>query len=187
MVTKKKIVIILSVLLVIILIALAISFVFMNKKNNVNSAHLKSFFESKILTSMAETKKLDNSKPTFIMFYGNYCKTCHDFMPAFHQLAKDYKDKYNFALLDIQDPANYPIVSGNVGSIPALYIFDSEIGNKIHISLSALRSYDELKAELDRYLRIRSFIDLEKAKAEQNKLIQAYYEELQNLEKKESK
>jgi len=184
MINKKQIIIISTAILIIVVIAL-ITILLNGRNKGANIAHVKSYFENNVLTSLAEAQKIDTTKPTVIVFYGNYCKTCHEFMPAFKKLAKDYTKSYNFLALDIEDPANYPIVMGNVGGIPSLYIFDSEIGNKVHISLSAIRSYNELKEELDRYLRIRSFIDIEKAKAQQVQLLQAYYNEIQNNYKKE--
>lgn len=178
MVNKKQIIIIIVSVVVISLIIFAVTLTNMNNKG-ADAGHVRSFFENSIITSLAESQSLDKTKPTVIVFYANYCKTCHEFMPAFKQLSKDFAKKYNFAALNIEDPKNYPIVAGNVGGIPSLYIFDTEIGNKVHISLSAIRSYNQLKEELDRYLRIRSFIDIEKAKAEQEKLLQAYFEEIQ--------
>ena len=176
---NKKLIIILIIITVIIIAAI-ISTLFLNKKepNGANREHLRAYFQNKIITDISQATSLDPSKPIVILFYANYCKTCHDFMPAFKKLSKDYAQTYNFGMLNIQDPVNYPIVDGNVGGIPSLYIFDSEIGNKVHISLSGIHSYNGLKEELDRYLRIRSFIDIEKAKAEQQKLMQAYLEEI---------
>ena len=159
---KKLIVVISSIIITILVLCFIIFFVY--KNNGANSGHIKSFF---------------------VLFFAPYCKTCHEFMPIFKNLSKDYVKTYNFAALNIDDPQNYPIVAGNVGGIPSLYIFDSEIGNKVHISLSGIRNYNQLKEELDRYLRIRSFIDIDKAKAEHQKLMQAYFEEIQKNTKKE--
>ena len=180
---KKLIVVISSIIITILVLCFIIFFVY--KNNGANSGHIKSFFDNKILTNLAETQSIDVTKPTLVLFFAPYCKTCHEFMPIFKNLSKDYVKTYNFAALNIDDPQNYPIVAGNVGGIPSLYIFDSEIGNKVHISLSGIRNYNQLKEELDRYLRIRSFIDIDKAKAEHQKLMQAYFEEIQKNTKKE--
>ncbi|MBR1680655.1 hypothetical protein IJ707_02575 [bacterium] len=173
---KKKLIIIISSIVAIILI-LTVVMIFVNKDNN-NSAKIKHYIETQVTTSMAEAQSLDNSKPMVIVFHAPYCSTCHQFMPAFNKLAKDYAKDFNFVALNIQEPQNYPLVAGNVGGIPSLYIFDTSIGNKVHISLSAIRSYNELKAELDRYLRIRSYIDLEKAKADHEKLVEKYLKDI---------
>jgi len=175
---RKKIIIILSVILA-ILVTLSIVFAILNKDNYKNQRDAKLYMENNIIKSFYEARSLDNDKPTLVLFYGNYCINCHKFMPFFNKLSKDYEKKYNFLALDIQDPANYPLVSGNVGAIPAIAIFDTAIGNKIHISLQAIRSYNDLKAELDRYLRIRSYIDMEKAKTEHLKFMEEYFHKTQ--------
>lgn len=183
---NKKLIIIISTFVIISLIIFLTIFL-TNTTNSTHSDHIKSYFDNKILTSLAETQSMDTTKPTLIVFFASYCKTCHDFMPAFKQLSKDYAKTYNFAALNIEDPSNYPLVAGNVGGIPSLYIFDTEIGNKVHISLSSIRTYNQLREELDRYLRIRSYIDIKKAKAEHEKVMQAYLEEIQKNVKKEGK
>lgn len=173
------------ILCIIAIIAVSVAIKGNNEQSGTNSEHVKAYFQNKIITEISQATSLDPSKPILVLFYGNYCKTCHEFIPIFKNLSKDYAKTYNFAMLNIQDPANYPIVHGNVGGIPSLYIFDSEIGNKVHISLSSINSYNGLKEELDRYLRIRSYINIEAAKAEHQRLMQAYLDEITKNYKKE--
>jgi len=170
---KKKIIIVSSIVVGVLIIALILTFVgeFVLKSQNDKALGARYFVQNQVLTSLSQEDNIDSSKPTVVLFHAPYCKTCHQFMPFFNKLAKDYAKDYNFMALNIQDPANYPLVVGNVGGIPSLYIFDTEIGNKVHLSISAIRSYAELTAELDRYKRIRSFIDLDKAKEEHQKLM----------------
>ncbi len=176
MIKKKIFIIICSVILILLLFALIMMFI---NNNNSNSAKLNHYIETQVITSLSEAQSLDNSKPMVVVFHAPYCSTCHQFMPAFNKLAKEYAKKFNFVALNIQEPQNYPLVSGNVGGIPTLYIFDTTIGNKVHISLSAIRNYNDLKSELDRYLRIRSYIDMEKAKADHEKLVEKYLKDIQ--------
>ena len=170
---KKKIIIISSVIIgiLILLLLLSLTAKLIIDKQNSKALGARYFVQNKVLTSLSQADKVDNTKPTVVLFHAPYCRTCHQFMPFFNQLSKDYAKDYNFMALNIQEPENYPLVIGNVGGIPSLYIFDTEIGNKIHISISAIRSYAELTEELDRYKRIRSFIDLDKAKAEHQSLM----------------
>jgi len=178
---KKKLIIIISSIIVIILVLTSL-IIFLNKGDD-NSAKIKHYIDTQVTTSIAEAQALDNNKPMVVVFHAPYCSTCHQFMPAFNKLSKDYAKDFNFVALNIQEPQNYPIVAGNVGGIPSLYIFDTTIGNKVHISLSGLRNYNELKAELDRYLRIRSYIDIEKAKADHEKLVEKYLKDIKKNEK----
>ena len=170
---KKKIIIILSVIGGLLISALLLFLVseFIIKNQNTKALGARYFVQNYVLTSLAQEDKLDTSKPTVVLFHAPYCRTCHQFMPFFNQLSKEYAKDYNFMALNIQEPENYPLVVGNAGGIPSLYIFDPEIGNKVHISISAIRSYPELTAELDRYKRIRSYIDLDKAKADHELLM----------------
>lgn len=179
---KKQIAIIsISTVAVLLLITIAI-FIYNNVKNNQQKAEY--YIENHILTSVAQAQEADKEKPMVVVFHANYCKTCHQFMPVFNRLAKEYSKKYNFIALDVQDPATYPLLGGNVSGIPSLYIFDPVIGNKVHISISAMRGYKDLTTELDRYLRIRSYIDLKKAKADHEKLMAEY---LKALKKQQTK
>ena len=170
---KKKILIIvisLLVLLVTVLVLYIIGNLLLNKHNS-EALGARYFLQNSIINSLSESQKVDSNKPTVVLFHAPYCRTCHQFMPFFEKLSKDYAKDYNFMALNIQDPENYPLVMGNVGGIPSLYIFDTAIGNKVHLSISAIRSYAELTAELERYKRIRSYIDMDKAKADHEKLM----------------
>lgn len=170
---KKKIIIIVTSIIGIAVLLFLVVFagrVFIDKQNS-KVLGARYFIQNKVLTSLTQAENIDKSKPTVVLFHAPYCKTCHQFMPFFNQMSKDYGKDYNFMALNIQDPENYPLVIGNVGGIPSLYIFDPAIGNKIHLSISAIRSYPELTAELDRYKRIRSFIDMDKAVAEHENLM----------------
>ena len=172
---KKKIIIISASIIGLLILLLLLYYLaaFLMNRQNSKALGARYFVQNQVLTSLSQAEKADTSKPTVVLFHAPYCRTCHQFMPFFNQLSKDYAKNYNFMALNIQDPENYPLVIGNAGAIPSLYIFDTEIGNKVHISISSIRSYAELTAELDRYKRIRSFIDLDKAKAEHEKLMAA--------------
>ncbi len=174
---KKKIIVIISSIVLIVLLLTGI--IMLSKQRENNFVNVNHYIENQITTSFAEAQQLDKNKPMVIIFHAPYCSTCHQFMPAFNKLSKDYSKDYNFVALNIQEPQNYPLVAGNVAGIPTLYIFDTTIGNKVHISLSSIRNYNELKAELDRYLRIRSYIDMEKAQADHEKIMEKYLKDIQ--------
>lgn len=175
---KKKLVVI-SSLIILIMLVVVIALVFnFNGKNKLSSAELNNFAHHQIITSIEETQTMDLSKPLVVLFYANYCKTCHEFMPAFKKLSKDFKNEYNFLVLNIEDPKNYALAAGNVGGVPTLCIFDTSIGNKVHISIASVRSYNELKAELERYLKFRSYLDLERAQKDHEKELEKIAEQI---------
>ncbi len=176
---KKKIIVKSSVVAVLVLLV-AIIFA-INKREDLFP--MFSYTTEHSITTLADEDKLDENLPTVVFFHTKMCSACISFRPHFNQLKKDYKGKYNFAELDIQDSANYPISITHGSSVPNLYIFDPSIGNKIHISLADVGSYNGLKFELDRYLRMRSFLDMEKAKAEHERLFNEYQEKLAKAQK----
>ena len=177
---KVKIITISSVILAIIVIV-AVYVATTPSKNEIAANY---FIENKVATNLVEAEFMDESKPMIIMFHANYCKSCHDFMPVFDKLAKELANEYNFAALDIQDPTNYPLVAMNVDGLPSLYIFDPSIGNKINIPVRTIRYYSQLKYEAEKYLRIRSFIDMEKAKESHQKFMAEQEKKLKKVAKK---
>lgn len=179
---KTKIIIAVIVVLVILLLILLVSWLL--KRNDDLSQKYNFLTEHKVITTISELESLDKNKPVAVLFHAPDCAGCLSFKPAFEQLVKDYSKDYNFVALNIREPQNYPLMQGNVGSIPTITIFDTEIGNKIHISLSSIRSYGELKAEFERYKNIRSFIDMEKAKKAHQLKLQEYQKEIKKLSKR---
>lgn len=171
--SKKSKIILISSIVAVILIAV-ISVAVVSNKNSDRPFIVSEFWESKVATSIQEAEQMDMSKPLVVLFHSQMCGNCQKFMPIFNKLTKELANDYNFVMLDTQDPQNYPLVMGNVYAVPTIYIFDTNIGNKINIPLQAMRSYSELKGEFDRYTRIRSFIDIPKAEAKQNELMQIY-------------
>lgn len=172
---KSKIILISSIVAVVLLIIIvAVGF-----NNNQERAFMASeFWENNIATSIQEAEQMDMSKPLVVLFHAQFCANCQKFMPIYKKLSKELANEYNFVMLDTQDPQNYPLVVGNVFAVPTLYIFDIKIGNKINIPLQTIRTYGELKGEMDRYTRIRSFIDIPKAEEKQNELMKIYTEKL---------
>lgn len=173
---KTKIILISSIVTIIILLLIAVSV--LNKNQENKKVLFSDFIENKVATSLEEAEKMDMSKPLVILFHAPFCGNCQKFMPAFNSLSKDLANDYNFVMLNTEEPQNYPLVVGNVYSVPTLFIFDTTIGNKISIPLQTIRSYGELKSEFDRYTRIRSFIDLPKAQANHQELMNAYAQKL---------
>ena len=99
-------------------------------------------------------------------------------MPVYKLMMKKYKNDYNFALLDVDDMNNIPLMRGNVGGIPCLYIFDPYIGNKIFLSLSTIGTVSNLEYEISRYLKIRSYLDIEKLHEDHIKTLEQYKKQL---------
>lgn len=177
---KKTKIIIISSIIAIVVVAIIIALTI----NHVDQEKANYFFENQVAKNILAADNLGDEKPVLIFFYAPICKSCHQFMPIYKQITKDYQKDYNFAMLNTQDPATYPLTVGNVFTIPSLFIFDPKIGNKVCINIQAIRTYGELRGELDRYIRIRSAIDIEKAEKIHHEFIASVEKKMKAKQKK---
>ena len=102
-------------------------------------------------------KAIKVDKPAIVLFYADWCTYCKKFMPTYEKLSKDYKDKYNIVMVDVDkniDLAREYTISG----FPTLYIIDPIIDNRVHLDNGIYGSKVLLNKELDRYLNIRARI-----------------------------
>lgn len=143
--------IIISLLLICaVAISSAIVFAFAPKKDLAPS-------EYGIGVSYEEAMK--GNKPFIVMFYSDWCTYCKRFMPTYKLLSEIYKGKYNFAMINVENP-NYSKVVDNyaIGGFPTIYIIDPTIDNRILINNTLYGDLSRLRTEFDRYLRIRAMI-----------------------------
>lgn len=170
---KKVLIIVSSVILIILLLAIIIGFCIYNENVNKN---IRGFYtnEGLIATSLSFNGVMNTSKPIVLMFSSRYCKFCVRLKPVFYRLAKLYENDYNFVEIDADDPKNEVIYYGNVMELPTIYIFDPAIGNKIHMPSTAMHDEMRLRSELDRYIRIRSTMDLVNAEESQREELRKY-------------
>lgn len=99
------------------------------------------------------------NKPMVILFYAPWCSYCRKFEPYYKNLSKEYKDRYNFVMVDGEDFANRNLTMDYaIGSYPTLYIADPKLDNRILINNTLYGDVNKIKVELDRYLRIRAMI-----------------------------
>lgn len=102
---------------------------------------------------------MKSQKPFIVLFYADWCTYCMRFMPTYRALSKIYGDNYNFVMVNGDVPANINLIQNYaIGGFPTIYIVDPVIDNRILISNTLYDSYDKLRVEFDRYLRIRSMI-----------------------------
>ncbi|MGN0018953.1 MAG: thioredoxin domain-containing protein [Candidatus Gastranaerophilaceae bacterium] len=171
---------------ILVLIILAICIFIFAKREDLFPI-LTNYNQHNFITTLADEDKLDEKKPTIVLFHSKTCSGCREFMPVFNLIKKKYAKDYNFALLDVDDMNNIPLMRGNVSGIPCLYIFDPYIGNKIHLSLINIGTIGNLEYEIDRYKRIRSYLDLEKAHTEHLKIMEEYGKKVLAAQQKQSK
>lgn len=98
----------------------------------------------------------DKRKPTIAFFYVDWCGYCKRFMPIYGEVAREYKNKFNFAVIHCEKPENLEMVKEfGVRGFPTLFIIDKKVNYNFPLSGSVTQDKDALKAELDKYLKLR--------------------------------
>jgi thiol-disulfide isomerase/thioredoxin len=98
-------------------------------------------------------------KPFVALFYADWCTYCKRFMPKYKILSEVYGNKYNFVMLNVENPAYQKVVRDYVISgFPTIYIIDPSIDNRILINNGLYDNLFSLRTEFDRYLRVRAMI-----------------------------
>lgn len=99
-------------------------------------------------------------RPILIMFYADWCTYCMRFMPTMKRLTEEYSGKYNFVMLDAENPDNADLAKEyRISGFPTIYILDPEIDNKVSIPVSSYQSFSFMKEDMDRYLRVKGLIN----------------------------
>ena len=146
---KKKILITLAIV-VAVAITSAVTFALSPRKNLKPSDY-------NIGTSYEQAMK--DQKPFIELFYADWCGYCVRFMPKYQTIADIYKGKYNFVMINVDDPKYQQLIkSTDLGGFPTMYIIDPTIDNKISLNNAIYDDLKKLRVEFDRYLRIRSMV-----------------------------
>ena len=150
---KKKIIITFAVLFVVILTSAAGFAV-------ANGAFDKKAKPSDYKVGISYDQALESDKPMLALFYVDWCGYCLKFMPKFKVLSMMYLTKYNFVMLNVEDPANQKLVEDvALTGFPTVYIMDPKYDNRILINNAIYQNLTKFRVELDRYLRIRGMLD----------------------------
>ena len=96
----------------------------------------------------------NNSKPTFLEFYAEWCEVCKEMAPKVSDLRDEYKNNINFVFLNVDNPKweNY-LREYEVNGIPQINLFDEKgklsttfIGK--HEEKDLVDSIEKLKGEI---------------------------------------
>jgi len=146
---KKKILITLAIV-VAIAITSAVTMAFSPKKN------LK---PSDYNIGVTYEEAMQDKKPFIELFYADWCTYCARFMPKYKTISDVYKDKYNFVMINIDNPKYEKLIKdSDLSGFPTMYIIDPSIDNRISINNGIYGDLKKLRVEFDRYLRIRAMI-----------------------------
>ncbi len=150
---KKKIIITLAVLFIVILTSAAGFAV-------ATGAFDKKEKPSDYKIGIQYHEALESDKPMLALLYVDWCGYCLRFMPKFKVLSMLYGTKYNFVMLNAEDPMNKELVEDvALTGFPTVYILDPKYDNRILINNAIYHNLPKFKAELNRYLRIRGLLD----------------------------
>lgn len=103
---------------------------------------------------------MKGDKPVVALFYADWCGYCLKFMPRFKTLESLYKNKYNFLMINVEDSARADIVRDvSLVGYPTVYIIDPKHDNRFVINNGIYMDLVKFRAELDRYIKIRTKLD----------------------------
>ena len=150
---KKKLIIGLVLILV---IALSSAVTYAVTSGVFNQKHKPSDYK----VGVSYEEAMNGDKPVLAVFYVDWCGYCLKFMPKFKTLESAYKSKFNFLMIDAENPASEDLIKDvRLSGYPTVYIFDPKYDNRVHISSSFYGDLKAFRSEVDRYLRIRSILD----------------------------
>lgn len=150
---KKKLIITLAVFLVVLLTSaagFAVATGAFDKKEKPSDYNVGIKYE----------QALESEKPMVALFYVDWCGYCLKFMPKFKALSMMYMTKYNFVMLNVEDPVNQALVEDvAITGFPTVYIIDPKYDNRILLNNAIYQNTPKFKVELNRYLRIRDLLN----------------------------
>lgn len=147
---KKRNIVIIAIITVVVMLATSLVFAFAPKKD------LK---PSEYAIGQSYQFAIKDKKPFIALFYADWCTYCMKFMPKYKIIADVYQGKYNFVMINVDDPHYSKVIKEYaIGSFPTVYIIDPGIDNRILINNMIYDDLGKLRGEFDRYLRVRSMI-----------------------------
>ena len=106
---------------------------------------------------MGLNEALKSNKPVVAMFYVDWCTYCRRFMPVFGIFSEMYKDKFSFAAINCEDPANEEILKNySIWGYPTISIIDRKFDYEYATNPMITTSPEIFKQELDKYLKLRA-------------------------------
>lgn len=122
---KKKIIITLGILTVLFtsIAGFAVASGVMDKKDKPSDYKIGVTYEEALSNP---------EKPILAVFYVDWCGYCLRFMPKYKILNTLYKDKYNFVMINAEDPTYKKLVEDvSLTGFPTVFILDPKYDNRV--------------------------------------------------------
>jgi thiol-disulfide isomerase/thioredoxin len=98
---------------------------------------------SKCVKTEAFGGNLDASKPTFVLFYTNWCGHCKKIKPEFEKLATAHIDNVSIAMIDCEDASNKSLVEKQkISGYPTIRYYEAGGMNNSFKEYTGSRTYD---------------------------------------------
>jgi len=150
---KKKVIIFICILAVVLFtsaVTYALNSGFMSKKSTPSDYKIGITYE----------EAMNGDKPVVTLFYVDWCGYCMRFMPRLKTIEDLYKSKYNFLMINVEDPKYEDLVKDvAVTGYPTVYIFDPKYDNRFLLNNAIYMDLSKFRKELDRYLKVRKLIE----------------------------
>jgi thioredoxin 1 len=96
-----------------------------------------------------EFNKLANENlPLIVDFWASWCGPCKMLIPIFDELAEEYKDKLNFAKVNVENEEELTSENGIMG-VPCLIVFNE--GKEVD-RITGFMQKEQLKEKIDEIL-----------------------------------
>lgn len=79
-------------------------------------------------------KAVKDKKPMALLFYADWCGYCIRFMPIYEKLFKQYKNKYNFVKINVEDDKySEQVEKYEIQAFPTLFLVNPKEDEHIHV------------------------------------------------------
>ncbi|WP_320663333.1 thioredoxin domain-containing protein [Prochlorococcus sp. MIT 1223] len=104
--------------------------------------------------SMEPMQAINNEKPTVFEFYADWCEVCKKMAPSMFNIEKNYSDRVNFVLLNVDNPRWGELIDKyEVNGVPQLTFLDKD-AKVIYVS-KGLQSEEQINKSINYLLNER--------------------------------
>ena len=97
-------------------------------------------------------KALESEKPMALLFYADWCRFCIAFMPKYQKLYKQYKRKFNFVKINVEDPQyREQVEKYEIQGFPTLFLVNPKNDSNIRVENQDFESKDKMKEIFDNF------------------------------------